>query len=373
LRFPGFNDEWKNIRLGDLCDLITKGTTPSKFVESGIKFIKIESFDNNDINSQKCLFIDEFTHNKTLKRSRLEENDILFAIAGATIGKVNLVKKSILPANTNQALAILRLKKQENHQFILQVLKSPVMEKYIKESISVGAQPNLNLEQMNNFSFSIPSLKEQEKISNFLVLVNERIETQNKIIEQLESLIKAIGQYLFNQNKFEFNQIKLGEICEIKKGEQINGSELTEFGQYPVINGGITPSGFHSKYNCNANTITISEGGNSCGFVQFMKRQFWSGGHCYSLNSMNENVQNKYLFYFLKYSESKIMSLRVGSGLPNIQRNAISNFDVFIPNKQTQILTTNVLDAINSKWESEIAVLNLFKNQKNYFLNKMFK
>lgn len=373
LRFPGFTDAWQNIRLGDLCDLITKGTTPSKFVESGIKFIKIESFDNNDINSQKCLFIDEYTHNKALKRSRLEENDILFAIAGATIGKVNLVKKSILPANTNQALAIIRLRNQENHQFILQVLKSPVMEKYIKESISVGAQPNLNLEQMNNFSFLIPSSKEQKKISDFLVLINERIETQNKIIKQLESLIKAIGQYMFKQDMFKFKRIKLGEICEIKKGEQINGSELTEFGHYPVINGGIAPSGFHSGFNCNAGTITISEGGNSCGFVRFMTSQFWSGGHCYSLHNINKSVQNKYLFYFLKYSESKIMSLRVGSGLPNIQRNAISNFEIQMPNEKTQTLTVNVLDAIYNKWESEKAILQLVKNQKHYLLHKLFK
>jgi len=67
------------------------------------------------------------------------------------------------------------------------------------------------------------------------------------------------------------------------------------------------------------------------------------------------------------------MSLRVGSGLPNIQRNAISNFEIHIPNEQTQILTVNVLDAIYIKWESELAILQLVKNQKHYFLNKLFK
>lgn len=120
LRFPEFKEEWEKKKLGEISDLITKGTTPSKFVNEGIRFIKIECFEGDKINSDKCLFIDERTHNKELKRSILEENDILFAIAGATIGKVNFVTKEILPANTNQALAIIRLKKEENRNYIYQ-------------------------------------------------------------------------------------------------------------------------------------------------------------------------------------------------------------------------------------------------------------
>ena len=101
LRFPEFVGKWEKKKLGELSDLITKGTTPSKFTSAGIKFIKIECFDGDSINANKCLFIDERTHNKELKRSILKEGDILFAIAGATIGKVNIVTKDILPANTN--------------------------------------------------------------------------------------------------------------------------------------------------------------------------------------------------------------------------------------------------------------------------------
>ena len=158
LRFSGFDGEWEFKRLGDLSDLITKGTTPKKFVQNGIKFIKLECFEDDKINPNKCLFIDENTHNKELKRSILNEGDILFAIAGATIGKVNIVNNEILPANTNQALSIVRLKAKENKDFIYHNLKSDIMRKYILDNISVGAQPNLNLEQMNNFSFFLPSL-----------------------------------------------------------------------------------------------------------------------------------------------------------------------------------------------------------------------
>src|SRR5690606_33936777 len=122
-----------------------------------------------------------------LKRSILKEGDILFAIAGATIGKTNIVSKELLPANTNQALAIVRLNENENKVFIVQILKSFIMQKYIKESISVGAQPNLNLEQMNNFSFCYPNIEEQKKISTFLNLLDEKLFSLKKTIEELNA------------------------------------------------------------------------------------------------------------------------------------------------------------------------------------------
>ena len=175
LRFPEFKGEWERKKLGDLTDVITKGTTPYKFTYAGIKFIKIECFDGDRINPNKCLFIDEKTHNKELKRSILHEGDILFAIAGATIGKVNIVTKEILPANVNQALAIVRLRTDENRNFVYQILKSNVMQKYIVDSISVGAQPNLNLEQMNNFSFNYPTLSEQTRIASFFTVLDKKI------------------------------------------------------------------------------------------------------------------------------------------------------------------------------------------------------
>ena len=197
LRFPEFTGEWKMKKLGEISDLITKGTTPNKFVNQGIKFIKIECFDGNRINPEKCLFVDEKTHIKKLKRSILEENDLLFAIAGATIGKVNFVTKEILPANTNQALSIIRLKKEECRDYVYQILKSNRMQKYITDNISVGAQPNLNLEQMNNFSFFYPTLPEQTKIANFLTAVDEKLQGLKKKKALLEVYKKGVMQRLF--------------------------------------------------------------------------------------------------------------------------------------------------------------------------------
>jgi len=199
-RFKEFENDgvWVEKSLGSICEVITKGTTPQNFSKDGIRFIKIEAFQENQIIQERCMFIDEDTHNKELKRSILKENDILFAIAGATIGKVNIVKKEILPANTNQALAILRLKEKENNNFILQILKSQIMQVFVQKSISVGAQPNLNLEQMGSFSFAYPkNPKEQQKIASCLSSLDTLITAQTEKIEQLQLHKKGLMQGLF--------------------------------------------------------------------------------------------------------------------------------------------------------------------------------
>ena len=98
-----------NVELGELCCLITKGTTPRKFTSEGINFVKTECFNNGQIEKNKMSFISEETHFKELKRSILNVGDILITIAGATIGKCAIVTEDIIPANTNQALAIIRL------------------------------------------------------------------------------------------------------------------------------------------------------------------------------------------------------------------------------------------------------------------------
>lgn len=124
---------------------------------------------------------------------------------------------------------------------------------------------------------------------------------------------------------------KLGAICKIKKGVQFNRIELSDAGMYPCINGGITPSGYSDLWNTEAETITISEGGNSCGYVNYLTSRFWSGGHCYSLLDLKKGLDKGFLYQALKGRESLIMDLRVGSGLPNIQQKAIKEFELLVP------------------------------------------
>lgn len=156
-----------------------------------------------------------------------------------------------------------------------------------------------------------------------------------------------------------WSKIKLGNACQITKGVQFNKLDLDHAGDYPCINGGISPSGYSPKWNTNEDTITISEGGNSCGYINFLKTKFWSGGHCYSLLNVKETLDKNFFYYALKGRESLIMGLRVGSGLPNIQHRALSEFEFDYPvNKTEQQKIASILSEVDdtiSQTEKQIA------------------
>ena len=316
LRFKEFSGEWEEKRLIELSDLITKGTTPLKFSETGINFIKIECFEENAINKEKCLFIDEETHNSSLKRSILQENDILFAIAGATIGKVNLVDKEILPANTNQALAIIRLKNKDLTRYILYILKSKLMVRYIKDNVAVGAQPNLNLEQMGNFSFYSPSLPEQQKIADFLSKVDEKIEKLTKKKELLEQYKKGIMQKIFSQeirfkddNGKEFPEWEEKEVEEIfntisTKEYQIKASEIVENGLFPVIDQGqkLVAGYCNDKQKLFFEELPVIIYGDHTTIIKYINYDFVIGADGTKIlkNKIDGNL--KFLYYSLCYN-----------------------------------------------------------------------
>jgi type I restriction enzyme S subunit len=161
----------------------------------------------------------------------------------------------------------------------------------------------------------------------------------------------------------EWHKKPLETICIIKKGIQINRTELTDKGSYYVLNGGVELSGYHDRYNTEANTISISEGGNSCGYVALNKECFWSGGHNYTLSELAIDLD--YLYQYLKYSEPCIMGLRVGTGLPNIQRKAINAFAIAYPDalaEQSKI--AEVLATVDEAIDKTRAVIEKYTNIK---------
>ena len=231
--------------------------------------------------------------------------------------------------------------------------------------------PSLSKDTIEKIKVFIPQLDEQRKISEMLSVIDERIATQNKIIEDLKKLKSAIYQEIFSNLQGE--ECSLLDLAEIIKGQQINGSELSNSGKYYVMNGGIAPSGYYDSYNTEADTISISEGGNSCGYVQYNSSEFWSGGHCYTLRiKPTSSIATHFLFHYLKWKEPDIMALRIGSGLPNIQKKDLSKISIIVPTLDKQLQLTVLLSAFKKKIENEeMYVANLDK-QKQYLLQQMF-
>ena len=182
--------------------------------------------------------------------------------------------------------------------------------------------------------------------------------------------IRNVPELRFPGFEGEWEQRKLGELCQIEKGKQINKKTLSTSGKYYVLNGGINPSGYTDKFNTEANTISINEGG-SCGFVKLNTTRFWSGGHNYTL--LKPKCEVKYLYNYLKYREKYINSLAVGTGIPNIQKKVLQEaVSVSYPliQEQTKIgAFFSTIDALISETEKE---LEACREQKRGMLQKMF-
>ena len=200
LRFKGFTDDWEQRQLRKLAKLITKGTTPQKY-DGNINFIKVENIEEVSINPKAKIL--ESEHLGKLKRSILKENDILFSIAGS-LGKVGLVNSAILPANTNQALAIIRLSESKDieYNYIFNYLRSNYIQHFIRRLPSVGAQPNLSLKQINELVIKFPNYCEQQKISNMLDRLNNILTLYDRKLKLLSQVKKYFLDNLFAEKEY---------------------------------------------------------------------------------------------------------------------------------------------------------------------------
>ena len=165
--------------------------------------------------------------------------------------------------------------------------------------------------------------------------------------------------------------IRLADICDIEKGQQIDTDKLEPSKPYKYINGGIKESGYFDEYNTIGNTITVSEGGASCGYVNYVCEPFWCGCHCYRLT--NHNVDSRYLYYALKANEQKIMDLRTGVAMPNIRKSSFENLVIKICESESEqqkvVLTLDKITSLIKKSEHELLLLDSIIKSR---FNEMF-
>ena len=366
LRFKEFQGEWEKCKLGDYGKVVTGNTPPTK---------DIENYENGtylwaspvDLGTIKSI-----TETKTMlsaqgfsKTRTLPKGSVLVTCIGSTIGKAGMATKEM---STNQQINSIVVNDNNDNEFVYYAIQS-AFPRYLS-SIAVQAVPIISKSAFELLPNNRPYLQEQKKIGKFLSLLDERIATQNKIIEDLKKLKSAISENLFKAIKGDV--VILSEICEIIKGKQVNSEFLSEKGKYYVMNGGTEPSGYYSDYNVEANTISISEGGNSCGYVQFNTSPFWSGGHCYTIQKIADNVDHLYLYHYLKSKEDAIMKLRIGSGLPNIQKKDLAIFKIKIPTAKQQKVISTFLSSLERKAEIEERTQKAMQKEKLYLLRQMF-
>ncbi len=163
---------------------------------------------------------------------------------------------------------------------------------------------------------------------------------------------------------------KLNDVCDINKGVQLNKADMADEGTYPVINGGVNPSGFIEQYNQEANTITISQGGASAGYVNWLDTPFWAGAHCYVVTP-NETVLNRYLFHFIKSKESELQECQYGAGIPALNKKTVAILSIPVPPIEIQEEIVKTLDKFTNYVTELTAELTARRTQFEYYRNKL--
>ncbi|WP_400233760.1 restriction endonuclease subunit S [Methanomethylophilus alvi] len=182
------------VKLSDLSICITKGTTPTtagfEFTENGVNFVKIENItENGQLLKDSLMHVSQECHD-AFRRSQLQKGDILFSIAGA-IGRTAVITEDVLPANTNQALAIIRLKDNIiNTDYLIQCLHSEYVLKQYRTKKRGAAQLNLSLEDISNLKIPLPERSMQDKFASFIQQVDK------SKFEVVQSLLRLKSKYI---------------------------------------------------------------------------------------------------------------------------------------------------------------------------------
>ena len=238
--------------------------------------------------------------------------------------------------------------------YLVEFLESRDYEQYNTGT----AQPKLNKQVCSGIPVLCPPLPEQRAIATALSDVDALLGGLDRLIAKKRDLKQAaMQQLLTGQTRLpgfhgEWELKRLGEVADISKGEQLQSDGTDDEGDIPHYNGGISPSSYTHRANAPADSIAISEGGNSCGHVQFIAQAFWCGGHCYLVKP--KGVDKRFLYHALKARQQSLMGLRVGSGLPNVQKSALQGFSLVLPGAMSE---QSAIATSLSDMDAELAAL----------------
>lgn len=318
-----------------------------------------------------------------MSAAKILKGDILFAGSGETVEEIgkSAVYQLDQEGYAGGDIVIMRPGSDQDSRFLGQALNSDEARKQLRKFGQGQSVVHVYRKDLEKLELLLPEKPEQERIVGVLEVWDEYTEKLEQKIALKEQLKKGLMQQLLTGKRrlpgFDGNwqKLKLSDIAEIRKGTQLNRSTLSDnrvgLNKYAVINGGIAPSGYTDSHNTKAGTITVSEGGNSCGYVNYIKEDFWLGGHCYEIIN-NQKVDQIYLYPFLKAIQSKIMSLRVGSGLPNIQKSSLDKLTVLLPTtkREQEEIGMIMLHSVTEIEQLE-EKLQILKLQKKYLLKNL--
>ena len=381
LRFPEFQGEWEKYELGDICDIITDFVAAGSFasLRENVKYYQennyaqlIRTIDlKNNFTNSDFVYVDEVAYD-FLWRVQLKEPNIVLPNIGANIGEKYYVKPQDLPKNKNVLgpnAILLRSKCNDTH-FVYFRLSTSSYDNEMKKLVGASGQPKFNKTDLKKVSLFMPSLIEQKRIAYFLALLEERIATQNKIIEDLKKLKSAISHILFSSK----GAIHLSEIANVVMGQSPSSNAYNDQGlgmplvqgNLDISNGKTTPRLYTAEFN------QTTEKGNiiltvraPVGEVAKATQKVCLGRGVCAIIPHEENMSD-FIYQYLTFYKFMWRRYEQGSTFTSINGSDVRN--IFCP----KVRNVSILTLLDIKINIEERVVKQYQSQKQYMLYKMF-
>lgn len=396
MRFPEFSGEWKCTTIGNIGD-IKNGPFGSvlhaeDYVENGIPIVTTEHFKTGLMPSDKFgipqVSNEDYIH---LKGYRLETNDIVFS----RVGSVDINAHVGIEQNgwlfSGRVLRV-RPKYDIDSLFLHYALSTEAVKRDIRNRAVGQTMPSINTPILSSTTIQLPKdLFEQKKVAHFLRLLDERIITQNKIIEDLKKLKSAISKHLFARKDLLETTICLSNIATLKNGYAFQSGKYNALGKWKILT--ITNvSGERyindEDYNCIINLpndiqdhqvlkegdILISLTGN-VGRVSLCKDGDYLLNQRVGLLQLAKNVNQEFLYQILSSQrfENSMIACGQGAAQMNIGKGDVESYVLpYSSNVNNILLVAKILHSYDEYIINEQRKLTLLTMQKQYFLAQMF-
>lgn len=390
------------VKLKDITTKITKGTTPSNigdsFTDEGINYFRSEMLGKTKYldKSSGMMFISENTHNK-LKRSQIEADDILFSMAGIYLGKLAIVKDEDVPANTNQAVALIRFNKDVNIDYLYYFMVQKSFNAYVNCMSAQAAQPNINLKQIGNLQIALPTDEQQKRIAGILSAYDSLIENNNKRIKLLEQMAENLYKEWFIRFRFpgyeneyfiedipsSWSYVQLGDIASFDRGTSYSSDEINCDDGINLINlkniqsyGGFRRDGtkqYNGKYKDSQivaagdlilGVTDMTQDRRTVGSVALIPQSLGISAISADLVKVNLKVPNVFFYCMCRYGfYSKYFSqFANGANVLHLKPNVLLNKKILLP-------TAELIEAFTEKVQPMIDIVDDL-NRQNDLLTK---
>lgn len=350
--------------------------------ENGIPFLRVQNLSPTSIlNCEDCKYINQETHNGMLKRSQVNEGDLLVKITGVGRMAIASVAPKGFVGNTNQHMCVIKTNSEKTSKIIAAWLNTDMAEKLASRRTTGGTRPALDYPAL----LSIPIIYDESILS----LMTDAIKKMNEKVDLSNALLKSIDSYLLNElgielpkndnslktrifttkfsavcgnrldpfyvknesNKMKsksFEEIALGDMAVIEKGKTITSDEIIE-GCFPVIAGGQTSPYNHNTYNYKGNCITISASGAYAGYVWYHETPIFASDCMVVYSNDEEKMSTLFLSEILKLKQSEIYDMQQGAGQPHVYAKDIYSIQIPLPPLSKQIEIAEHIKEIRSQ------------------------